>query len=62
MTDKKVAKIVLFYSREWKSWGIIKHNKDGDQIGDGVWVYTKQQALEQKKEFEQQYHLKKKRK
>jgi hypothetical protein len=61
MTDKKVTKIVLWYSREWKSWGVIKYNKDGDQIGEVVWVYTKQEAINQKKEFEQEYHLNRRR-
>ncbi len=48
--DEKVAKIEMFYSREWKSWGIVKYNKDDNQIDDGVWVYSKKEAIAQKKE------------
>ena len=53
--DQKVSKIKLYYSREWRSWGVLKYNKHGDQIGEGVWVITKEQALKIKKELEKEY-------
>jgi len=60
--DKKIAKISVYHSPEWRSWGVIKYNKIGDQIDEAVWFYGKKEALEQKKEFEKEYGISKVRK
>jgi hypothetical protein len=60
--NNKISKIRLIYSNEWKSWGIIKYNKDDIQIGNGVWVHSKKEAIKQKKEWEEEFGIKKKRK
>jgi hypothetical protein len=55
----KVAKIEIWYSWEWKSWGVLQYNAQGIQVGDGIWVYTKKEAIRVKKELEKKYGLKK---
>lgn len=62
MTDKPITKIEIYYSREWKSWGVLKYNDEGDQIGNGIWVHSKKEALIEKKELEQKYGILKRRK
>jgi hypothetical protein len=59
MIDRKVAKIEMYYSKEWKSWGVITYNKDHDQLCPATWVYTKQEVIRDKKELEAKYGLKK---
>ena len=57
-TDNKISSIVMFYNRSAKSWSISKRDKKGYQIGDATWVYSKKEAIDQKKEWEKEYELK----
>lgn len=55
--DEKVAKIKIFYNREWKSWGIQKYNKEGFLLGNAEWVYSKEEANREKKDLEKKYGI-----
>jgi hypothetical protein len=55
--DDTISKIDLLYRRDWKSWGIIKRNAQGFQIGDADWVYSKKEAVAFKKELEKEYKI-----
>ena len=54
---EKVAKIEIFYSREWRSWGIQKYNKEGFLLGNAEWVYSKEEANREKKNLEKKYGI-----
>lgn len=52
-----VSKIKMFYNRSVRSWGIAKYNRNDFQIGDVTWVYSKKEALAQKKEWEKEFKI-----
>ena len=56
--DYNVSKIKMFYNRSAKSWGIAKYDKNDFQIDDAIWVYSKKEAINQKKEWEKEFKIK----
>jgi hypothetical protein len=53
--DNNIFKIKMFYVRGSKSWAIAKYNKDDFQIGNAIYIHSKQRAIDQKKEWEKEY-------
>ena len=55
--DEQVVEIDAWYDRHTRLWCIQKLNKTKDQIGDAIWVYGKVDAMNTKKELEEEYGI-----
>ena len=45
-----------WYERCWRSWAIVKYDEEGNQLGDAVYVYSKEEVkpeIDSLVEFEQ---------
>jgi len=53
----KPFSIDMWYFRQQRSWVVQLKDEEGNQIGDATYVYSKPEALNQKKRWKEKYGL-----
>lgn len=54
----KPYKVDRWYDRRTRSWVIQLKDKEGNQIGNAIYVASKGEALQQEKEWKEEYQIK----
>lgn len=44
-SDQPTTLLDVFFSKEWKSWGVVPYDAEGNQTAEGSWHYRKSEAV-----------------